>query len=101
MQSPTRINPEIKDPSISDFPMTDDPSSPKDADLVAVNDEAADKSMPSQSGGNRNNDEDYTEVGGTDFQKNKDNKHGGKPKGDEAIPNRGVTKADPNKDKAI
>lgn len=50
MQSPTRINPEIKDPSISDFPMTDDPSSPKDADLVAVNDEAADKSMPSQSG---------------------------------------------------
>jgi hypothetical protein len=101
MQSPTRINPEIQDPSIADFPMTDDPSTPSNPDVLAANNEATDKSMPSQSGGNRNNDEDYTEVGGTDFQKNKINKYGGKPKADEAIPNRGVTKADPNKDKAI
>jgi hypothetical protein len=102
MQSPTRINPEIKDPSISDFPMTDDPASPKNPDVIAKDDDAAeDKSMPSQSGGNLNNEEDYTELGTTEFQKNKINKYGGKPKGDESITNRGVTKADPNKDKAI
>lgn len=102
MQDPTRINPEIQDPSISDFPMTDDPSAPANPNVVAINDEAAeDKSMPSQRGGTLNNEEDYSEAGGNKFQKNKDNKHGGKPRGDELIPNRGVTHVDPNKDKAV
>lgn len=100
MQNPTSNNPEIKDPSIPDAPI-DDPINPDEDDITLQTDAADDKAMPSQSGGTLNNEEDYSEVGGTKFQKNEINKHGGKPKGDESIANRGVTKANPDKDKAI
>jgi hypothetical protein len=50
------------------------------------------KSMPSQSGGNRSNTGDTADK---EFNKNLTNekKHGGKPPGDESIANRGKANA--------
>jgi hypothetical protein len=100
MQNPTRINPKIKDPSISDFPMTDDPTKPKQEDIIAASSVAEDKSMPSQSGGSMN-PRDTADVDVSDLKKNNIKEYGGKPKGDQAIPNRGVTHPNPSKDKAV
>lgn len=97
MQNANSKHPEKNDPVLSEIPVNDSQDSAKEN--MGQNN-SADESMPSQSGGSQNKNSGNADAGVNKFLTN-EKKYGGKPPGDESIANRGVTKPSGDKDKAI